>query len=135
MDHKPNHRCRVCGKEYYACISCADRQRQQYGIDPWRSIADTTTHYQIYILMIRYTRHEETAWEIRQQLERLDLSDLETFPPQNQALIREILMADNPDKEQEPIAEPVKKMAKSSRRISKAAPVETEDGVTDADGE
>lgn len=135
MEKKPNRRCRVCGTWYYACESCADKQRRTYGLEPWRAVAESPVHYQIYMLLISYTRQEETAWAVKQQMERLDLSDLETFTPQNQELIREILNAENPEQEQDHIAEDVRKVARPSRKKKRAASDNAKDGVADAVGE
>lgn len=91
MNKKPNHRCRICGVEYYACNDCASQIRANYGAEPWRAIAESPVHYQIYITLVLFARNELSAVEALQQLNHIGIDDLDTFLPSYQSLIRKII--------------------------------------------
>lgn len=50
MDRKPNHTCRVCGTAYYACAKC-DKQKN------WRAFCDTPECFQIFQVLLMYSRN------------------------------------------------------------------------------
>lgn len=97
MDNKPNRKCRICGAAYHACMDCAARQRARYGVEPWRAIAESPLHYQVYSLLIDYTRKAQPVSEIKIELQRLHLTDVDTYLPENRKLVEEILAYQEPE--------------------------------------
>lgn len=91
MNKKPNHRCRICGTEYYACNDCASRLKAQYGGEPWRAIADVPAHYQIYVILVHFVRKEISAAEALQQLNHVGIGDMDTFLPNYRSLIQRVI--------------------------------------------
>lgn len=91
MNKKPNHRCRICGTEYYACNDCASRLKAQYGGEPWRAIADVPAHYQIYVILVHFVRKEISATEALQQLNHVGIGDMDTFLPNYRSLIQRVI--------------------------------------------
>ena len=91
MSKKPNHRCRICGTEYYACNDCASRLKAQYGEESWRAVADTPVHYQIYVILVHFVRKEISATEALQQLNHVGIGDMDTFLLNYQSLIQRVI--------------------------------------------
>lgn len=91
MNKKPNHRCRICGTEYYACNDCASRLKAQYGGEPWRAVADIPSHYQIYVILVHFVRKEISATEALQQLNHVGIGDMDTFLPNYRSLIQRVI--------------------------------------------
>ena len=91
MNKKPNHRCRICGAEYYACNDCASRLKAQYGGESWRAVADTPSHYQIYVILVHFVRKEISAAEALQQLNHIGIGDMDTFLPNYRSLIQQVI--------------------------------------------
>lgn len=50
---KPNHVCRVCGKEYYACDTCDEKT-----VFHWRSVACSTECFIKYVELVEESRKE-----------------------------------------------------------------------------
>lgn len=102
MQRKPNHTCRICGTAYYACSQC-DKQRN------WRAFCDTPEHYQVFQVLLMYTRRLIDAQEASHTLASLgiDPDHLEGYVPQKVKEIRAIFMAAQPSVI-ENIAEPTK---------------------------
>lgn len=124
MDNKPNRKCRICGAAYHACMDCAARQRAKYGIEPWRAIAESPLHYQVYSLLIDYTRKTQPVSEIKTELQRLHLQDVDTYLPENRKLVEEILAYQEPEsKTSEEESQPAKPA--KSRKVTKTAVVVT----------
>lgn len=122
MDNKPNRKCRICGAAYHACMDCAARQRAKYGIEPWRAIAESPLHYQVYSLLIDYTRKTQPVSEIKTELQRLHLQDVDTYLPENRKLVEEILAYQEPET---PAPETEQQSAKpaKTRKATKASDV------------
>lgn len=55
-EQKPNHICRVCGKQYYACLSC-DK------INHWKSVACCPEHYVKYVDLVTKERNKVESVE------------------------------------------------------------------------
>lgn len=81
-----NAYCSICGNGYHMCGSCME----QIKIKPWRSIVDTIEHYKIYLAIHGYTvtNNKEQA---RKELQKCDLTGLESFNPEIKSVISEIM--------------------------------------------
>lgn len=87
MENKSaNAYCSICGKPYRVCRTCAEQKT----FKPWRTVTDTIEHYKIYLAIHGYTisKNKELAMA---ELSKCDLSGLETFNPEIQKVIKEIL--------------------------------------------
>lgn len=90
MAKQNNATCAICGKEYYKCISCKDSM----SIRPWSTLTDTAEHYKIFQILRGYNLNVYTLEEARGKLDKVDLSDMETFKENIKANISEILNSD-----------------------------------------
>lgn len=90
-------KCTICNNEYEVCNTC----KNQKIFKPWRTVTDTIEHYKIYLAIHSYTvsNNNELA---REELQKCDLTGLESFNPEIKSVIKEI-MAGN-----EGTVEPVK---------------------------
>lgn len=84
--------CRVCGKHYKICPSCENVKNRT----PWRAIADTASHYQVWLTVSQYQAgllSKETAQEI---LQRINISEAEIrgYIPSVQEIIAAINQID-----------------------------------------
>lgn len=55
-EQKPNHECRICGKKYFACISC-DK------LNHWKSVACCPEHYADYVELVTNERNKTDVKE------------------------------------------------------------------------
>lgn len=81
----PNHVCKACGVAYYACEKC-DKMRS------WRAVADTIEHYQVYQILVLYSRNELSKADARKQLHNagVSMASADEYTPGNAEMIREI---------------------------------------------
>lgn len=81
-----NAYCSICGKPYRVCRTCAEQKT----FKPWRTVTDTIEHYKIYMAVHGYTvsKNKEKA---KDDLEKCDLSGLESFNQEIKKVIKEIL--------------------------------------------
>ena len=118
MSKKPNHTCRICGVQYYACSKC-DKLKN------WRAFCDTPEHYQVFQILLMYARGMIDAGEAAMQLSTLGVqkNSLNGFTPQKVEEIYGIFDAaasanadiDNDDKNSsEPVTKENKKKTRSS---------------------
>lgn len=86
MAENINAHCKICGKGYHVCNTCLEQET----FKPWRTIVDTVEHYKIYLAIHSYTitKNKEIA---KEDLNACDLSELEEFLPEIQAVIKEIM--------------------------------------------
>ena len=73
----PNHICKICGAAYYACNQCDQRHT-------WRSVCDTPEHYQIYQVLIMFSRDMISRDEAANMLTTLGVTSesVLAFPPE-----------------------------------------------------
>lgn len=124
MNQKPNHRCRICGAEYYACNDCASRLKAQYGGEPWRAVADTPSHYQIYVILVHFVRKEISAAEALQQFNHIGIGDMDTFLPNYRSLIQRVIAEAEAAEQERTNSEPSAEQAATeySQEMSKPKP-------------
>lgn len=86
MSENLNATCAICGTKYHMCETCKNIRSFQ----PWRTVADTLSHYMIYLVLSEYTKtgNKEKA---REELLECDLTGLESFDKDIKKVIKELL--------------------------------------------
>lgn len=87
MENKNNSICSICGKEYYACLSCHDSIR----VNPWKIYTDTSEHYKVFQIVRGYNTGVYNKDEAREKLNNVDLSDIDYFRPNIKQIVKDIL--------------------------------------------
>ena len=82
-----NATCSICGKEYYACLSCRDSLKA----NPWKVHTDTAEHYKVYQIIHGISTGVYTRDEAKEKFKNVDLSDLNGFRPHIKKIIKDIL--------------------------------------------
>lgn len=82
-----NSVCSICGKEYYACLSCHDSMK----VNPWKLFTDTSEHYKVHQVIKGYSTGVYTKDETRAKLKKINLEDLESYRPNIKKIIKDIL--------------------------------------------
>ena len=85
--NKNNNHCLICGKGYHVCNTCRDIKQFR----PWRTIVDTINCYNIYSTLSEYNGKIIDKAEAKEQLERCDLSEKNSFKERPKNTINEIL--------------------------------------------
>lgn len=93
MSEKINHWCIICGKGYYACDACSRIKN----FTPWRTLADSAPHFQIYMIIRDYNNKKLSRQEARDALLKTDLSDMDSFKESARTALSEILKEENHD--------------------------------------
>lgn len=78
--------CSICGKPYRVCRTC----QEITSFTPWRTITDTLPHYMIYLALYEYTKTKNKI-KAKEELEKCDLSEVESFDNDVKNVIMEIL--------------------------------------------
>lgn len=92
MANKNNATCSICGKEYYACLSCRDALKA----NPWKIHTDTSEHYKVYQIIHGLSTKVYTKDEARSKLKNINLSDVESFRPHIKEIVKDILKEEKP---------------------------------------
>ncbi len=81
-----NAYCAICNEGYYICNTC----KNQNVFKPWRTVTDTVEHYKIYLAIHGYTvtKNKELA---KEELQKCNLTGLESFNPEIKSVINEIM--------------------------------------------
>ena len=87
MENKNNSICSICGKEYYACLSCHDSIR----VNPWKIYTDTSEHYKVFQIVRGYNTGVYNKDEAREKLNHVNLDDIEHFRPNIKQIVKDIL--------------------------------------------
>lgn len=94
MGEQYNAYCSICGKPYHLCKSCSEVK----SFLPWRTVTDTLGHYLIYSAIHGYTTSKNKL-KAMDELNKCDLSEIETFNPEIRQIINEILKSDKIQKD------------------------------------
>ena len=100
---KNNAVCKICGKPYYACMSCADSIKAH----PWKAFTDTANCYKVFQVVRGFSSGVYTKDEFKSKLQNIDLSDLDGYREHIKALIKDALKEDEVTKAETTIAEEV----------------------------
>lgn len=84
--------CSICGKEYYACLSCHDSIK----VNPWKAFTDTSEHYKVFQIVRGLSTKVYTKEEARIKLKNVNLEDLESYMPNIKKIIKDILREEKP---------------------------------------
>lgn len=87
---KNNAVCSICGKEYYACLSCSDAMK----LHPFKSFTDTAEHFKIFQAVKGFSTGVYTKEEFKSKLQNIDLSDLESYREHIKKIIKDVLEED-----------------------------------------
>lgn len=90
MMERNNASCSICEKAYYMCISCKD----MISLSPWKVHTDTSEHYKIYQIIHGYSTGVYNKKEAKSKLQKVDLSDLESFKDNIKTIIKDIMKED-----------------------------------------
>lgn len=90
MTEKHNATCKICGKSYYACMSCADTMK----LHPFKSFTDTAEHFKVFQVVKGFSTGVYTKDEAKEKFKNIDLSDVESFRPHIKKIVKDILKED-----------------------------------------
>jgi uncharacterized CHY-type Zn-finger protein len=79
--------CSICGKEYYACLSCHDSIK----VNPWKMFTDTSEHYKVFQVVRGLSTKVYTKEEARDKLKNINLDDMSSFRPHIKKIIKDII--------------------------------------------
>ena len=95
-----NATCKICGKSYYACMSCADAMK----VHPWKVFTDTSEHYKIFQVVRGLSTGVYTKEEAKEKFKNINIEDVESFRPHIRDIIKDVL------KEDEMVVETIEKI-------------------------
>lgn len=84
-----NATCSICGKPYRVCRTCEEIT----SFTPWKTVTDTLPHYMIYLILAEYNKDKNKA-KAKKELEKCDLSGLESFDSDVKKVIETIMNSD-----------------------------------------
>lgn len=88
MNNKKNNAiCSICGNPYDMCLGCKD----QMNLHPWRMHCDTAEHFKVFQVIRGFNTKVYTKEEAKSKLEKIDLSDLETYREHIKNIVKDIL--------------------------------------------
>lgn len=90
MAERTNAVCAICGRGYYMCMSCKDKM----ALSPWKVHTDTSEHYKIFQILRGETTGVYTKEEAKVKLQKVDLSDVDTFTEHIKSRINSIMQND-----------------------------------------
>lgn len=84
MNNNVLKRCKVCGKEYEACVSCEKKHS-------WKVHTDSAEHYYIFITLMQYMTDHDAKGAYKALRKRgVDLREVDGYVPSVQKLLTEI---------------------------------------------
>ena len=90
MTEKNNAVCSICGKGYYACMSCADTMKAH----PWKAFTDTANCYKVFQVVRGFSTGVYTKEEAKEKFQNVDLKDIDSFRPHIKKIVKDILKED-----------------------------------------
>ena len=90
MAEKNNATCKICGKPYYACMSCADSMKAH----PWKAFTDTANCYKVFQVVRGLSTGVYTKDEAKEKFKNINLEDIEFFRPHIRDIIKDVLKED-----------------------------------------
>lgn len=90
MTEKNNAVCSICGKGYYACMSCADAIK----LHPWKTYTDTQECFKVFQVVRGFSTGVYTKEEAKEKLQNVDLKDIGSFRPHIKKIVKDILKED-----------------------------------------
>ena len=82
--------CSICGKEYYACLSCSDAMK----LHPFKSFTDTAEHFKVFQVVRGFSTGVYTKDESKEKFKNIALTDIESFRPHIRDIIKDIIKED-----------------------------------------
>ena len=111
MTEKHNAVCKICGKSYYACMSCADSVKTH----PWKSFTDTAEHFKVFQVVKGLSTGVYTKDEAKEKFKNIDLRDVEDFRPHIRDIIKNVL------KEEKAVVKKVEEVEKTEDIVKPTA--------------
>lgn len=90
MAEKNNAVCSICGKGYYACMSCKDTMK----LHPWKIYTDTQECFKVFQVVRGFSTGVYTKKEAKEKLQNVDLKDIDSFRPHIKKIVKDILKED-----------------------------------------
>ena len=87
MADKNNVVCKICGKPYYACMSCADSMK----LKPWQTYCCSSNCYKVFQVVRGFSTGVYTKDEAREKFKNIDLGDVDSFRPHIRDIIKDVL--------------------------------------------
>lgn len=87
MAEKNNSVCKICGKPYYVCMSCASAMKSH----PWKVFTDTANCYKVFQIVRGLSTGVYDKNEAKSRFLVVDLSELDTFRPHIKTIIEDVL--------------------------------------------
>lgn len=115
-----NATCSICGKGYYACLSCRDSIKA----NPWKVHTDTSEHYKVYQIIHGLSTGVYDKDEARIKFKNVNLNDMESFRPHIKKIIKDIL------KEDKSVAKIEKSIETENVKIEEKSVVEDAEKIT-----
>lgn len=97
---KNNATCSICGKGYYACLSCADAMK----LHPWKTHCCSSECFKVFQVVKGFNTNMYNKDEAKAKLQNVDLKDVESFRPHIKKIVKDIL------KEEKAVVETVEKI-------------------------
>jgi len=110
--HKPNHKCRACGLEYYACDSCDKKISKT-----WRTTCCTEEHYNAYWAMWQYCNGDITKEQAKAVLEPLNPLEWKDAP--ERGVIEEIMAVEPAEEKPAVVETPVDEPANEDESLQR----------------
>ena len=87
MAEKHNSTCKICGKSYYACMSCADTVK----LKPWQIYCCSSDCYKTFQVVRGFSTGVYDKEEFKFKLKNIDLSNLDNYRDHIKSLIKDAL--------------------------------------------
>lgn len=92
MTKENNAVCSICGKEYYACLSCSDAMK----LHPYKIHCCSPSHFQVFQVVRGLSTGVYTRDEAKEKFKNIDLTDIESFRPHIRDIVKDVLKEDKP---------------------------------------